>query len=236
MAGILAIETATDACSVAVYRDGIWQERHEITPRAHNQRLFVMLRELFPDGDLRAAGVEAVAYGCGPGSFTGLRIAASAVQGIAFAHELPAIPVSTLASQAQTALRSGIAEPDEYILSTIDARIGELYYAVYRQLDGLVDCVQQPTASTPGDVQLGEEFGEVLAVGSGCEFAASFPDSLSKRLRLLDGSIVPRARDLVPLALAMLKVGNVQSPAQVQPVYVRDEISWKKLSEQGSGR
>ena len=104
MKTILAIETATEACSVALWRDQQVQQCHEIAPRQHNQRLFAMLQELLPDGRLVQQGVDAIAYGCGPGSFTGLRIAASAVQGLAFASKLPAIAVSTLACQAQTAL------------------------------------------------------------------------------------------------------------------------------------
>jgi tRNA threonylcarbamoyladenosine biosynthesis protein TsaB len=107
MTAILAIETATDACSVALYRDGHYSQRHEVLPRQHNQRLFSMLGELLPAGSLRDQGIDALAYGCGPGSFTGLRIAASAVQGLAFASNLPALPVSTLACQVATALRQG---------------------------------------------------------------------------------------------------------------------------------
>jgi tRNA threonylcarbamoyladenosine biosynthesis protein TsaB len=137
MMGILAIETATDACSVALYCDGEYFQRHEVIPRQHSQRLFGMLRELLPDGDLRKYGVSAIAYGCGPGSFTGLRIAASAVQGLAFAHSLPAIAISTLTSQAQTALRLGAVAADATVLSLLDAKINEVYYATYDYSDGL---------------------------------------------------------------------------------------------------
>ena len=97
MTGILAIDTATDACSVAAFVDGQIRELHEVIPRQHSQRLFGMLRELLPSGDLRSQGIGAIAYGCGPGSFTGLRIAASAVQGLAYANELPAVSISSLA-------------------------------------------------------------------------------------------------------------------------------------------
>ena len=107
MTGLLAIETATDACSVAVYLDGQVRERHAIAPRQHSKLLFAMLEELLPGGDLRAQGIDAIAYGCGPGSFTGLRIAASAVQGLAYSSNLPAIAVSTMAVLAQSALRLG---------------------------------------------------------------------------------------------------------------------------------
>ena len=104
MTGILAIETATDACSVAVFIDETLHERHQIAPQQHSQLLFGMLRELLPSGDLRAHGIDAIAYGCGPGSFTGLRIAASAVQGLAYANEMPAIAISSLACPQQRRL------------------------------------------------------------------------------------------------------------------------------------
>ena len=109
MTGILAIDAATEACSVALYRDGEYRQCYERIPRQHSQRLFGMLRELLPSGNLRDQGIDAIAYGAGPGSFTGLRIATSAVQGLAYTNELPAVAMSTLACQAQTALRLGLA-------------------------------------------------------------------------------------------------------------------------------
>ena len=105
MTGILAIETATDACSVAVFVDGEISERYAIAPRQHSQLLFDMLEELLPGGNLADSGIQAIAYGSGPGSFTGLRIAASAVQGLAYSCDLPAIAVSTLTVLAQSAWR-----------------------------------------------------------------------------------------------------------------------------------
>ncbi len=231
MTGILAIETATEACSVALWRDGELAERHEITPRQHSQRLFGMLRELLPGGDLRGQGVTAIAYGTGPGSFTGLRIVASAVQGLAFAAGLPAVPVSTLACQAQSALRNGQVNADDLVCSMLDAKINELYHATYRFRDGLAEPVTTPAACRPDALSLLE--GVSTLVGSGCRLSADFPPGLIGGVRSLHEQVLPHARDLVSLALAALQRGETQAPSAVQPVYVRDEISWKKLSEQG---
>lgn len=231
MTGILAIETATEACSVALWRDGDLLEQHEITPRKHSQRLFGMLRDILPDGDLRAHGVSAIAYGTGPGSFTGLRIAASAVQGLAFAARLPAIPVSTLACQAQTALRLGRVNADALVCSVLDARVNELYHATYRYRDGLPEEVSAPAACTPAALKLAE--GVSSLVGNGCGLVEQFAPGLTAGISALHADILPHAQDLVPLALAALERGETQLPVAVQPVYVRDEISWKKLSEQG---
>jgi tRNA threonylcarbamoyladenosine biosynthesis protein TsaB len=232
MTGILAIETATDACSVAVFVDGQYRQRHEVIPRQHSQRLFGMLQELLPNGDLRAHGIEAIAYGCGPGSFTGLRIAASAVQGLAYASGLPAISISSLACQSQSALRVGEVHADDTVLSTIDARINEVYGAVYSFEQGLAVLQQGPWACAPAEIPpIRAE--SLCAVGSGCHFLDQFPSAVRAVLRSSEKQLLPEARDLIPLALEKLGRGDIQSPQQVQPVYVRDEISWKKLSQQG---
>jgi tRNA threonylcarbamoyladenosine biosynthesis protein TsaB len=233
MTAILAIETATEACSVALYRDGEVSQCHEVIPRQHSQRLFAMLGELLPDGDLRRQGVDAIAYGCGPGSFTGLRIAASAVQGLAFAHSLPAVPVSTLACQAQTALRRESLPVNTLVLSLLDARINELYYATYGYVDGLAALRTGPGGCAPADLIVGDDGQPLYAVGSGCRFLEGLPTQLQQRIHGRAGDLLPEARDLIPLALAGLERGEIQRPEDVQPVYVRDEISWKKLSEQG---
>lgn len=232
MTGILAIETATDACSVAVFVDGQMRESHTIAPRQHSKLLFARLEELLPGGNLRDRGIEAIAYGCGPGSFTGLRIAASAVQGLAYSCNLPAIAVSTLAVMAQSALRQGEVEAEDTVLCTIDARINEVYGAVYAFEENLAVLREGPWACAPSEIS-SDESGLLRAVGSGCSFLSQFPQAVRTRIQSYNPDLLPFARDMVPLALAKYAGGEVQSPRQVQPVYVRDEISWKKLAEQG---
>ncbi len=231
MTGILAIETATDACSVAISVEGQIRERYEIAPRQHSQLLFTMLEELLPGGNLADMGIQAIAYGCGPGSFTGLRVAASAVQGLAYSCSLPAIAVSTLTVLAQSARRGGYAGADDTVLCTIDARINEVYSAVYAYEDNLAVLREGPWACAPADLSPVES-GSLCAVGSGCHFLDQFPLRLRAKIRSCAPDLLPAARDMIPLALAKFQGGEVQSPWQVQPVYVRDEISWKKLHEQ----
>ena len=233
MTGILAIDTATEACSVAVFLRGEYREIHEVIPRQHSQRLFVMLESLLPSGNLRQHGIEAIAYSCGPGSFTGLRISASAVQGLAYTSNLPAIPVSTLALQAQTALRLGQVGAEAAVLSMLDARIREVYYGVCQFEAGLAVMRQGPTACAPSAVEVAASFGALHAVGSGCRLQEDLPAGVRARLASVAPELLPSARDLVPLALARLARDEVQQPQQVQPLYVRDEINWKKLAEQG---
>lgn len=236
MTGILAIDTATDACSVAVYAAGETREIYEVIPREHSRRLFGMLQSLLPSGRLREQGIAAIAYSCGPGSFTGLRICASAVQGLAYTNELPAIAVSTLALQAQTALRLGHVVASDTVLSTIDARINEVYYAIFRFEEGLAVMLEGPVACAPAAVTAGAELPRLQGVGSGCRFAEQFPAQLRSRLQSVHPDLLPAAQDLLPLAQAAYTRGEIQQPQQVQPLYVRDEISWKKLADQGKAQ
>lgn len=232
MTGILAIETATDTCSIAVSIDGQIRECHEVAPRQHNELLFSMLKELLPDGTLREQGIDLVAYGCGPGSFTGLRIAASAVQGLAYSCGLPAVAVPTLAILAQNALRRDEVSTADTLLCALDARINEVYSAVYQYKDKLPVLRDGPWACSPADLAL-DMSGSLTVVGDGGRFLKQFSEALRLTVVATLIDIVPMARDMIPIALAKFQNGEIQSPGQVQPVYVRDEISWKKLAQQG---
>lgn len=233
MTGILAIDTSTEACSVAVWIDGQCREEYERIPRQHSQKLFPMLQSMLPRGGLRDSGIDAIAYTCGPGSFTGLRIGVSAVQGLAFASDLPTIGVSTLATQAQTALRTGVASADALVLSTLDAQIQEVYFALCRFEDGLAVLQQAAQVCTPDKMPAFAGQSRMQAIGSGLRHVDSMPAQLRARLELQEPSLLPSARDLVPLALAAIARGEAQAARAAQPVYVRDEITWKKLAEQG---
>jgi tRNA threonylcarbamoyladenosine biosynthesis protein TsaB len=233
MKGILAIDTATEACSVAVAVEGELREIYEVIPRGHSQRMFGMLSELVPGGRLREHGIEAIAFSSGPGSFTGLRIAASVAQGLAYACGLPVLAVSTLALQAQTALRLGRIERDWPVLSLLDARINEIYCAVCGFDEGIAVLREGPIACAPGELAFTGDHGPLQAIGSGCGFLSEIPEEVSRSLQSVAADVLPAARDLVPLARAALDRGETLTPQQVQPLYVRDEINWKKLAEQG---
>ena len=233
MTAILAIETATDACSVALYSDGEYRQCHEVLPRKHNQRLFSMLSELLPRGDLRDQGIEALAYGSGPGSFTGLRIAASAVQGLAFASDLPVVAVSTLACQAATALRLRLVDGRRPLLSTLEARVNEIYWAIFTVENGLPQLQSGPMATAPELLELEADSAEIDVIGTGSRRLEEFPGAVTERVSAAHPELLPEARDLVPLALERIARQEWQNAMQVQPLYVRDEISWKKVSEQG---
>lgn len=117
---LLALDTSTEACSAALFIDGEIRQRFEITPKAHTKLLLPMIESLLAEAELKLSQLDALAFGCGPGSFTGLRIATGVVQGLAFGADLPIVPVSTLAALAQNRL------PELAFVAT-DARIGEIF-------------------------------------------------------------------------------------------------------------
>ncbi|MEM9256833.1 MAG: tRNA (adenosine(37)-N6)-threonylcarbamoyltransferase complex dimerization subunit type 1 TsaB [Pseudomonadota bacterium] len=232
MLGTLAIETATDACSVAVWLDGHVRERHQCLPRQHSHLLFAQLRELVAPGPLTDSGIGLVAYGSGPGSFTGLRIAASAVQGLAYASGLPAVPVPTLATMAMTALNERVVSADQTVLVTLDARLQEVYAAVYQFRNGAPVLCEGPWACAPGQLTISTK-DPLVSIGSGGRCIDEFPAALRSIITGNCTDLLPRARDMVRLANLAAQGGYSQSAFEVQPVYVRDEIGWKKVGEQG---
>ena len=235
MPNILALDTATDACSVAVNFGDEIQHRMELIPRQHNQRLFSLLGEILPRGDLRQQGVDMLAYNHGPGSFTGLRIAASAVQGLAFSNNLPVAGISTLACMAQGAWRQGLIAESATALVMLDARINEVYWGVYELRDGRACCCHPDGVAAPGELPVDVEAsaGQLVALGNGLRYAAEMPEQLRSRWQLTLPELWPDSLDLLSLGACHHQDQNLCSAEQVLPVYLRDEISWKKLAEQG---
>ena len=195
-----------------------------------------MLRELLPDGDLRAQGIDAIAYANGPGSFTGLRIAASVVQGLAYTSNLPAIPISTLACQAQTALRTKVVEEGDLVLSMLDARINEVYWALFSFQNELATLSQGPAVCVPQAVCLDGAVTRLKGIGSGFRYLELLPQEIAVAVSVIDADLLPSARDLIPLAVREYQSGNTQQASEVLPVYVREEISWKKIPQQGKSQ
>jgi tRNA threonylcarbamoyladenosine biosynthesis protein TsaB len=231
----LAIDTSTDACSVALRIDGVESRRCELIPRQHSQRLFSMLAELLPGGDLHASGVELLAYCHGPGSFTGLRIAASAAQGLAYSNRLPVAGISSLACLALGAARSAGLADGTLLLPMLDARINEVYHGLYRYRDGRVHSLREDRVCAPADLSPGWESAvqPAVAVGSGLRYRDELPGSVRDNLFDELPELWPDARELLDLAADCLAAGQAVSAMDVQPVYIRDEIGWKKLADQG---
>jgi tRNA threonylcarbamoyladenosine biosynthesis protein TsaB len=235
MKDILALDTSTDACSAAWRSGGDVISRFQLIPRQHNHLLFAMMQELLPDG-ASDAGIQALAYGQGPGSFTGLRIAASAVQGLAYTLDVPVAGVSTLACLAQGSLRRGAVADDELVLTLLDARINEVYWGLYRFDGGVAMPCIDDQVSAPGEIPGDLLAGPAVALGSGLLYQEALPDAVRAHLSRSVADQWPDSIDLLPLADRQDAAGALLDARAVQPVYLRNEIHWKKLSEQGPRR
>lgn len=225
---ILAIDTATEACSVALWDNGSVHAHFELCPREHTQRILPLVRDILNQQNVLLSEVNALAFGRGPGSFTGVRIGIGIAQGLALGADLPMIGISTLATMAEGAWRRTGATR---VLAAIDARMGEVYWAEYlRDEKGNwhgedTEAVLKPEAVTARLKQLD---GEWAIVGTGWQ---AWPDMASgSMVKLRDGDILlPHAEDMLPLACHRLATGQTTVVEQSEPVYLRNEVAWKKL-------
>ena len=220
---VLAIETATPACSAALSIDGDIEERFALAPRQHAALILPMIESLLVEADVTPGRLDAIAFGRGPGSFTGVRIAASVVQGIALGAGLPVIAVSTLAALSQGAIRE---TGEAHILAALDARMGEVYWAMYQAgSDRLPELVGEEAVCKPECTAMPAD-GRWVGAGSGWD---SYGSSLAERggeqvVRLLP-DLEPRARDVVSLGADKLRRGEVIAPEAATPVYLRNNVA-----------
>ncbi len=223
----IAIETATEACSVALHINGTTQELHEIVPREHTKRLLPMAQELLSEADVSLTDLDFIAFGRGPGAFTGVRIAASAAQGIALGADLPVIPVSTLAVLAQGCYQKTNSPT---ILSCIDARMSEVYWSIYQVNDlGIVELKQKEAVIPPDQVQLLIDINQAAAVGSGfITYKNELTAICDCKITTYFDDIYPHATDLMTLAIEQFNQGNTVDPELALPVYLRDNVAKKK--------
>lgn len=226
MSRLLAIETASEACSVALHIDGDIRAREYHEPRRHAALLLPAVSELLEEARIRLADLDAIAFGRGPGSFTSLRIGIGAVQGLAWGAGIGVVPVSSLAALAQAAATHHGAAPGSMVIASMDARMGEVFHARYEVGgNGLVRLRGEESVSPPGAVELPVS-PEAIGAGSGF---ARYPE-LEKRsvsLAAVYPDLWPSAENVIKLAVEWLE-GNEPLPAHcAQPVYIRDHVADK---------
>lgn len=220
---LLAIETATDACSAALAIDGEILERFEIAPRAHTELILPMIDELMAEAGIRIAQMDALAFSRGPGAFTGVRIAVGVAQGIAFGADLPVVPVSTLAALAQ-GMRT------DKVLAALDARMDEVYWGAYRRnASGVMELDGEECVSSPGEVPLPSGEGWQGAGTGWTAYESALSGRCAGHINAWDGAVFPRARDVAVLGLAGYRAGQAVSAEQALPVYLRDKVTWQKI-------
>ena len=218
---VLALETATAACSVALLTPHGVHEIHEIAPRRHTELLLGMVERVLTMGDIARAAVDLVAFGAGPGTFTGVRVAAAVAQGLALARDLPVAPVSTLAALAAGGARLHGARQ---VVAALDARRDEVYLAALRfaspQATGesvVAECVM-----SPADIVLAEP-ADWFAVGNGWDiYAAQLPRDIAAMPR--GTPLHPHAQDVARLGLALHAGGASVAACDAHPVYLRGAL------------
>lgn len=225
---ILAIDTATEACSVALQNASSCYATFEVCPRDHTQRILPMVQSVLDEDGSSLSEVDVLAFGRGPGSFTGVRIGTGIAQGLALGAGLPLVGISTLATLAEGAWRRTGAVR---VLAAIDARMGEVYWGEYtRDQDGIWHGEASEAVLKPDAVaeRLAHLSGVWHYAGTGWP---AWPDlAEGSGLTLYDGeTLLPEALDMLPLALQAWQVGAAVSAEQAEPTYLRNEVAWKKL-------
>lgn len=226
MLKILAVDTATEACSAALLVGEQVFARYEEAPRDHTRKILPMVQSLLDEAGLALSDLDAIAFGRGPGSFTGVRIGIGVAQGLALGADKPLIGISTLAAMAQGAYRRDGAEQ---VLAAIDARMNEVYFGHFTLSEGLMvpqqeECVIEPTL-------LAEQThldGRWHTIGTGFVTYAEVLQ-LAEQQVPASAPCLPMAEDMLPLARAAWLAGEAVAVEAASPVYLRDKVTWKKL-------
>ncbi len=222
MQRILTLDTATENCSVALYQDGQVISRSMISPREHTQRILPMVDEVLAEAGIKLPELDAIAFGRGPGSFTGVRIGIGIAQGLAFGADLPMIGVSNLEAMAQAAHRLCQAEQ---ALVAIDARMNEVYFGQFTLEKGCMRPVSPEQVIAPEQLLQQSLVIEPTARRAGTGWGA-YPELIELGGQESD-VLYPEALDMLPLALRDF---DLAVPAeQASPVYLRDKVTRKKL-------
>ena len=224
---LIAVDTATEACSAALWQDGEVLARFALAPREHTRLILPMIDALLAEAGMQRQQLDVVAFGRGPGSFTGLRIAAGIAQGLALAHDLPVVPVSSLVALAQTAARE---HGCERVMAAIDARMQEVYWCLCQVDDGLMQAVSVERVTAPDAVEMPVQ-GEWDAAGSGWDtYADVLVPFAGEALRRRYSGVLPHAADIARLAVRDHANGLAVDAAQALPVYLRNQVVSKRSS------
>ncbi|WP_411851858.1 tRNA (adenosine(37)-N6)-threonylcarbamoyltransferase complex dimerization subunit type 1 TsaB [Stenotrophomonas sp. LGBM10] len=226
---LLAFETATEACSVALYVDGQVLERFEIAPRRHAELSLPWAEALLAEAGVARSQLDAITLSRGPGAFTGVRLAIAIAQGIALALDRPLVPISTL----QTLALRAPADAD-HVLASIDARMGEVYVARQVRVDGRWQVQGEEVVCAPDAVVL-PDGTRWFGVGTGFGAAdGHLATRLAGQLDGVDAQALPHASDLLTLAVPAFERGEAVAPERVEPAYLRDNVALTLIEQQAA--
>ncbi len=224
MPTLLALDASTEACSCAVLHNGEVSERFELVPRQHTQMILPMIEALMASAGIGFGELDAIAFGKGPGSFTGLRIAAGVAQGLAFAADVPVLPVSTLAAVAAEAAG---ASGSSLVFSCLDARIDEIYWGWYLVQDGQPQLLGDEQLCGPEAVPVAMPIthSNVGAAGNGLCYRGRLPTTLTAAFMAAQPDLLPRSSHIVRIAASLWQQGGAIAPEAASPVYLRDKVT-----------
>lgn len=233
MACILALDTSSEACSAAVIKDGKITRVYAVVPRDHTRKIIPMIQQVLEESGTKTHQLDAIAFGRGPGSFTGLRIAAGVTQGLAYGLDIKVIPVSTLEAMALEVASSSNAECS-HVVTAVDARMDEVYWGAFEVKEGQVSALQAEQVCKPEFVSLPEVVGlakkQIFSgVGTGWQFMTRMPDVVQGSVTVTDDTLLAKAEYIARIAESKYARGEVVSADQAIPVYLRDTVTWKKL-------
>ena len=217
---LLAIDTSTEACSAALLLGEEVRLRIEMTERSHAELILPMVDSLLAEAGLALGDLDGLAFGRGPGAFTGLRIAAGVIQGLALGSGLPVVGISSLAAVAEQVP----AAAEEEILVCNDARMKEIYWGLYRRADHGIDCRGEERVSPPGALDFDPDAVRHAAGNAIDRYAGLRPRLEAASLRIHDG-LYPRADAVARLASREFRAGRTGGPADALPVYLRDSVA-----------
>ncbi len=238
---LLAVETSTEACSAALIIDGVVSERFELAPKEHTKLILPMIDSLMSDAGLKPQQLDALAFSCGPGSFTGVRIATGVIQGIALGANLPVVPVSTLAAIAQDffdnnhetvqgeSLNADVSAFN-VAFTAMDARMGEIFWGVYqRNAQGFAELVGKEAVTLAAEVEFPALIGTGIGSGWGV-YGEELKQRLAGLVSICQIGNLPRAGAVARLGAQGFKLGLAVDVELAMPVYLRDKVA-KKESE-----
>lgn len=256
MTNILAIDTATQACSVALTNGDEILARHKLASREHTQLLLPMVDDVLAEGGMALSQIDVIAFTAGPGSFTGIRIGFGVVQGLAFGAEIPVLPISSLETLAHTAIRKlgvkqevqieearlelqkqnseitfcDLTERELTIIPMLDARMDEIYWAQFQlPMDSEVPNYLQRScvdSLSPPEETCPEVNKSSAVIVVGDGW--NYSDRISLEPTMVDVTLLPEAQDILTIATPMVQAGKAIPIEQASPIYLRDKITWKK--------
>ena len=215
---LLVLDTSTEWCSAALWLDGQVASRRVLAEQRHSSLLLPMIDALLHDAGVALRELDGIGYGAGPGSFTGLRIACAVTQGLAFGADLPVVGVSTLES---IAAQSGA----DRVLTVLDARMAEVYWAAYERADDRWQVVSAPQLALPDSVAV-PGAGEWVGAGNGfVALGDVLLPRLETQLARIDATLMPDAAAMAPLAAQAFARGEGMDAALAAPIYLRDKVA-----------